>query len=410
MPDDAQPLNLAPTPGHVPPERIIDFDIYGLNSQNGESADFALRMKDLHRKSPDVFWTPQQEGHWVVTRADLVERVYTDNEHFSSRYVTVPKSNNLDPPLFPIQADPPEWGKYRIFFNKHLSTKSISSLESDVRELAIKLIEGFKGKGECEYIHDFALHLPIVIFMRVADLPLEDREMLLGHVGTVMRSDNLEGRIAARGHLAAYALQKVQERRGKPGDDAITDMTNSLVDGEPISDYTLVGMVLLMLLAGLDTVTSMLGFSMRHLALHPEHRAILLAHPEKIPDAVEELLRRYAIVTSSRLVKADIELDGVTLRAGDMVCAPTTLHALDEQRYPNAETVDFDRKARHATFGGGNHRCPGSALARTELRVAIEEWLKRIPDFEIGAHGDVIMESKAVATLFALPLSWPPRS
>lgn len=111
MPDDAAAFLPSPPP-HVPPERVFDFDVYGISAHGGEDPDFAHRMKELHhRGTPDVFWTPQRGGHWVAIRADLIEQVYTDNDHFSARYVSVPKENNLDPPLLPVQADPPEWSK-----------------------------------------------------------------------------------------------------------------------------------------------------------------------------------------------------------------------------------------------------------------------------------------------------------
>jgi cytochrome P450 len=165
-----------------------------------------------------------------------------------------------------------------------------------------------------------------------------------------------------------------------------------------------------MLLAGLDTVAGMMGFFMWHLALNPQHRRALVDDPAKIPGAVEELLRRYAISTQTRTLRKDAEYDGMQLKTGDLIVAPTALYNLDERIIADPRKVDLERKVRNATFGGGVHRCAGANLARAELRILIEEWLPRIPDFELDPGGKPVIAGAAVAVLAELPLTWRPRS
>lgn len=167
-------------------------------------------------------------------------------------------------------------------------------------------------------------------------------------------------------------------------------------------------MILLLLLGGLDTVASTLGFYAQFLATHPEHRRKLVEDPDLIPNANEELLRRYAIAILAREVTQDLEMGGVKIRKGDMVLAPTPMDGLDEHKFADPLTVDFDRvkPGANSTFGGGVHRCVGSMLARTELRVFLEEWLKRIPDFAIKPGTNPQVSARSVATITSLELVW----
>ncbi|MDH0426642.1 cytochrome P450 [Stutzerimonas stutzeri] len=204
-------------------------------------------------------------------------------------------------------------------------------------------------------------------------------------------------------------MQKVIEHRANPGGDLLSAIATAKVDGELLNEHDLTGMLILLLLAGLDTVASMMGFFARFFALNPAHRRQLIEDPSLINNAVEELLRRYPIANLAREVTQDFEYCGVSLKAGDMVVAPTALDGLDDRRFEDPMSVNFNRdKPIHATFGGGVHRCMGSMLARTELRLFIEEWLKRIPDFEIKPGVEVKVAARSVATITSLPLVWDP--
>jgi len=395
-------------PENVPADRVLDFDIYGIDAPD---AEYQVAVAKLQAPGiPEFFWTPRNGGHWVVTRGADIEAVLTDYAHFSSSTIVVPKQANGPPPLKPLQVDPPEHTKYRALLAGALSPKAVVPLGEGARRLAIQLIDGFVDRGECEFISAFAQHLPVAIFMSIVDLPESDRKVLTEIAHTVMRGESEEERHGAMMTLGGYGMQKVRERRANPGTDLISTLGLAKVDGELLDDFTLTGMLTLLLLAGLDTVASMLGFFANFLAAHEAHRRQLIEDPSLIPDAVEELLRRFPVATLGREVVTDFEFLGVTLRKGDMVVIPTALDGLDDRKYAAPLEVDFRRKrVPHATFGGGSHRCMGSMLARTELRVFLEEWLKRIPEFSVKPGARIEVRARTVATITSLPLVWAPR-
>jgi cytochrome P450 len=402
---------ISPRPPHVPQDRVFEFDIYDFDV---EGAEYQSGMRRLQQPDvPEVFWTAHNGGHWVVTRSREISRVLSEYTSFSSRQIVIPAPppEVKVPPLMPLQIDPPNHLKYRKLLMAALAPKAVQGLGEKARALAIELIDGFKTRGHCEFIGEFASHLPIAIFMQIVDLPESDRIYLSELAHTTMRGETAEARDAARQEIAMYGMQKVKERRENPGPDLISTLCTTEVDGALLDDFTLTGMITLLFLAGLDTVASMLGFFARFLALNPEHRRQLIAEPSLIPNAVEELLRRYPVAVLAREVVAEVELCGAALRPGDMVLVPTALDGMDERAFPDPLTVDFNRhKPMHATFGGGAHRCMGSMLARTELRVFLEEWLRRIPDFDIAPGADIKVGARTVATLTTLPLVWDPAS
>jgi cytochrome P450 len=395
---------IAAKPAHVPADRVYDFDLYEVESIDGE---YQLAMKKLNAPNvPEVFWTPRNGGHWVVTRSVEITRILNEYQTFSSRTIQAPKPVGR-PPLKPLQVDPPEHIKYRNLLASALSPKAVTVLAETARTMTIDLIEGFKARGECEFIGEFAQHLPIAIFMKIVDLPEEDRIPLTSWSDAAMRGKTQEERDAGAMKVAAYGMQKVNERRANPGTDLISTIATAKIDGELLDDFTLTGMVTLLLFAGLDTVASMLGFFANFLARNPEHRHRLAADPSLIPNAVEEMLRRFPVATLGREVVQDTELGGAQLKVGDIVVLPTALDGLDERRFEHPEQVDYARKvSQHATFGGGQHRCMGSMLARTELRIFLEEWLQRIPDFELKPGAEIAVAARTVATITSLPLVW----
>lgn len=396
----------ATRPDHVPEERVRDFNIYEASTVD---EDWQLHIRDLIQGPgiPDVFWTPQNGGHWVAGRAAVAREVLSNAEHFSASRIVVIREMNPDPPFVPLQIDPPNHTKYRNLLAPALSPGAVQTLGEDARALAVELIEGFKPRGECEFIGDFATHLPIAIFMSMTDLPAADRPSLLDIAHGLLRGTSAEERAEAATNLAAYAQGKIDERRANPGKDLISQLTQATVDDAALDNATLLGMVTLLMLAGLDTVASMMTFFARFLALNPAYRHQLIAAPETVGAAVEELLRRHPIASPAREVICDCTLGGAHLRAGDMVLVPTVAYGLDDRQYEQPEVVDFDRRNKiHETFGDGVHRCLGAMLARIELRVFLEEWLQRIPDFAIKPGTAIHTDSSSVAAIRHLPLVW----
>jgi cytochrome P450 len=393
-----------PIPDHVPPWLVVDFDFY---RPEGADVDPFLALKKLHDK-PTIFWTPRNGGHWVATRGEDITHILTDFETFSSRHVFVPAAKDR-PPTIPLEIDPPDHAKYRRLVMPAFAASAVAAWTDEARNLAISLIEGFRHNGECEFMADFARQLPIIIFLKMAGLPLEHREMLVEWVSTGVRPGSLEQRQANLKNLDEYIRDLIAKRRSDDsGDDIISYAFRTGVDSRPLNDDEAWGLCNTMLGGGLDTVATSMGWVALFLARNRDHRRQLIQDPALIPRAIDELLRRFSIPTIARVVRKDMDYRGARLKAGEQILMPACLQALDEQMFENAMEVDFNRPnaRKHCTFSQGIHYCPGAALAQREIRVFLEEWLKRIPDFQVKL-GETVRASGGIALgILELPLSW----
>ena len=352
----------------------------------------------------DSVWSPYNGGHWIATRAVDIEVIQKDHQRFSHARVNIPPGQ--DPALVPLELDPPEHTAYRALITPAFLPQAIAAMEGDIRLLTVELIEGFAGKGECEFISEFAKMLPIVIFLRLVDLPQEDRLQLLEMTELAVRG-TVEERHQSQQMLAGYIGKWIENRRHNPGTDLISLIVNAKVDGEPIAPQRMFGLLVVVIFGGLDTVAAMMGFVCRYLAEHPAERRRLVEEPELILTAVDELIRRHGVTNTARVVIEDMHLNGVYLKRGDSIQVPNALFGLDERRFSDPMVIDFQRKpVLHAAFGNGPHRCPGSFLARMEIKVFLQEWLKRIPDFELVAEDPPRCASGMVNGLLHLPLRW----
>ena len=278
-----------------------------------------------------------------------------------------------------------------------------------MRALAVELIEGFAKRGECEFVGEFAKHLPIQIFLRLVDLPLTDREHLLELTELTVRPKSPDDQVRAFQGLYAYVQKWIIERRAHPGSDLFSKIVNAKIDGADMPPDQTFGMLSNVLFGGLDTVASSMGFFAKFLAENPTVQQELKAKPELTAPAIEEILRRFGIPNTAREITRDFEYKGVQFRRGEQVMLSKTLHGLDERRFADPFTVDLRRKRTpHAAFGDGPHRCPGSFLARMEIRVWLEEWLRHIPEFRIRPGARPRTSSGPVNGVLFLPLRWDP--
>lgn len=395
---------VATPPRHVPADRIVDFDLFdppGL--EHGiHAAWFGFRDAQRHR----LVWTPRHGGHWIVLDGALVYRLYGDHEYCSNEVSVVPRPQRRTP-LGALNFDPPQHHDFRILLNNGLGMKSVRASEPVIRELAIELIEQFRTRGACEFVGEFASILPLSVFLHLVDIPLSDREMLAGWVQEITHPSGELDHDGAVERFWNYLLPIVRARRVDPGDDMISDIAAGTVFGRPLTDEEAMGACTHLMIAGLDTVASFLGFMMKYLAEHPDTRHRLAANPKLLGPAITEFLRRFPMVTGIREVARDLDIDGVTVPAGDLIALPTILANLGGENYADPLDVKFERPGgKLATFGNGPHRCPGSPLARTEVRIILEEWLARIPDFAVA--GPVSYGGGFVGTIHQLGLTWDP--
>jgi cytochrome P450 len=391
----------AAIPPHIPARLVVDFDFANLP---GAERDVHLAWKRLH-DGPDLFWTPHYGGHWIATRAELIETIQTDHQRFSHREFTLPRGyKQLTVP--PLEFDPPEHTEYRRIISPAFAPAVIARLEEGIRELAVTLIEEIKPRGHCDLVHDFAQQLPVTVFLRMVDLPLGDREMFLEWAEVIVHSADKEAKGAAFRKAIGYLSDVIAQRRAHPADDLLSRIIQSKVGDRTINAEEVLGMCVLLFFGGLDTVASMISFVAWFLARNPGHRRQLIENPALMQLAMEELFRRHGLSNTIRLIVQDTELGGVQLKKDEVVMVPISLHGLDDRRFPNPLEVDFSRRPVHAAFGNGPHRCPGATLARKEVGIFLEEWLKRIPDFHVTPGMEVRTTSGSVNGVVSLPLSW----
>lgn len=388
-------------PDHVPPECVVDWDY---NNLPGAETDYYGTWKKL-QGGPTIRWTPYYGGHWIATRAHAIQEVQKDYERFSHTVFTLPRKSS--PPMPPIDLDPPKHTPYRRILNIAFAPRVISGLKPEITKLAVELTEGLMNKGACEFVSDYARKFPITVFLKLVDLPLDQRDQFLEWSEASVRGTP-EQKEAVYPAVLAYLRPIVEERYKNPGEDVISQILTSQVGDRRLTVEEGVGMTTLLFFGGLDTVASELSFVVNFLAGHPEHRRRLVENPEIIPKAVEELFRRHGLSNTVRLVTKDQEFFGAPLKKDELIMVPIALAGLDDQYWENAEEVDFDRDIKMMdTFGNGPHKCPGSNLARTEITVFLEEWLKRIPEFSVAKGGQVKMATGSVPCVTELPLEWP---
>jgi len=406
MNDALRPLGTAYTrPAHVPLERVVDFDIYAPHAPGEDYFEAWLRFRNEMPHA--LMWTPRNGGHWVVTRGANVLQIYSDAENFSVDAFGVPRAAGAQQPLGALIKDPPQHSQYRQFLNLGLSPRVVRDNEAAIRVRAITLIESFQACGHCEVVRDFADVLPLSVFLDLVGLPLSDREMLAAWTAETVRGADVDARQQAFNALADYLAPVLAERRGGTGSDMLSAIANLEVDGQPISEEEAIGAAIHLCMAGLDTVASLLVFVLRYLATHPEERQRLLSDAGRLQGAATEFTRRFPIVVMSRRVRQDMEFEGTALKRDDMITAATMLYNLDPEIFPDPLRFDPTRRTVHlATFGHGIHRCPGAILGRTELVITLQEWLKRIPDFELADDSNLTTNGGIVASMPALSLRW----
>lgn len=391
-------------PAHVEPERVVDIDIY---APPGGERDIHEAWKTLHAQGiPDVIWTPRNGGHWIVTRYEPMMEVYQDYKRFSSRVGNISEAGYALS-FIPASLDPPRHRAFRTLLNGCFAPKLVETARARVREIAGTLIDRFKDKGQCRFQEDYANHLPVLVFMEMMDLPYEDAVQIKFWSDQITR---LEGHLTmaeAEAKFFEYLDPVIEERIGSDRSDVITRLVNSPVDGRPMERREQLELTSQVLQGGVETVINFLGFVIRHLAMDDRAREELVAHPERIPAAANEMFRRYGIVINAREIAQDTQLAGAELRKGETIAMPNMLAGLDDRVNASPMAFDLDRPSlNHLTFGGGSHRCPGAPLARIEVEVTIEEWLKRIPQFRLAPGASPAYKSGVTPCVDEIPLAW----
>ena len=350
--------------------------------------------EDLRTRCP-VAHSDRYGGVWLPVTHEGVAAVAYDTEHFTSRAVVVSelRPNEFAPPAPvglapPITSDPPFHALARRLLLPAFSPKAVAGYEVFTRELCSDLLDAMQGREVVDAALDYAQHIPVRVIVQMLGFPQEDADlfrrfihMILEDVGQSPeeRLEQFEG-----GEIDAYLDERIEDHLARPREDLTTFLLEAELDGNKLAPEHVRGTVLLLMIAGIDTTWSAIGASLWHLAQHADDRRRLAGEPSLMPTAVEEFLRAYAPVTMARLVAQDFEFQGRPLKEGDWLLLPFPAANRDPAAFSDADRVVIDRaENRHAAFGLGIHRCIGSNLARMELRVALEEWMKRYPEFRL---------------------------
>jgi len=353
----------------------------------------------------------------VISRYEDVMFCLRHPEIFSSE-MAEQMSLGTDRPMIPQQIDPPAQTRYRKILDPRFSRKRMLEIEPAVRASAGELLDAFVGKGECDFSQQYAVPLPCQAFLHLLGLPINDLPELIRLKDGIIRPQILAKnaldsnevdtiRADCGKEIYGYFESLIKERKQAPRDDLMSYLLDVELDGDKLSKNDILDISYLFILAGLDTVTATLSCSIAYLAANPNQREEIVRNPEGIDAAIEELLRWETPVAGvPRLVKEDVEIAGTQIEQGEMVMLLLGAANIDPSEFEASDEVNFDRsRNRHIAFGGGPHRCLGSHLARMELRVGLEEWHRRVPNYRIP-DGEVLAYTPGIRDIRYLPLVW----
>jgi len=353
--------------------------------------------EDLRQTCP-VAHTERYGGGWFPATHEYVSEIANDTNHFTSRNVVVnnTRPDELDPPAPPapigvappISSDPPFHQIARRLILPAFAPGPVNALEPQIRALCQRLLDNM---GDAEIVNggsQYAQFIPPAVISKMLGFPEEDEDMFRHFVHIVLEGidePDLEVRKALFTPMEEYFTKQIEDHQANPRDDLTSYLLNVEVGGQKLQMEHIRGTMVLILVAGIDTTWSAIGASLWHLAKNPDDLARLVNEPELLPVAIEEFLRFYAPVTMARLVVDDYDFHGCPMKKDDWILLGFPAANRDPAAFKDADQFIIDREInRHAAFGLGIHRCAGSNLARLEMTIAIEEFIKRYPKFELA--------------------------
>ena len=394
-------------PSHVPSELVRNLGIM-LNPEF--LADPYEYFPKLHEEQPPIFYdaSPVMGSTWITIKHDLALKALRNTDSLTIESLGIfPRDPDRYFDLIPQELDPPEHRKYRSVLDPFLSPKAVMQLEKDIRQLANDLIDKFIDRGECEFASEFARPLPVTVFLKFMGLPLEMTETFVKWVVSLIQFAERDHAVEIMAEIEEYLTSVIEEKRVNPDQGAISQIVHGKIDGEPMKERDVYGFVFFLFIAGIDTVYAALNNTWVWLARNPERRREMIADPENIDSQAEELLRIFGVTFSGRTLTQDYELAGVQMKKGDRIMALLPACNYDPDVFENPREVRFDRPRKPIlSFTGGVHACMGAHLARLEYKIALQEWLKRIPEFSIKPGAEIRYFPSGVIGPTSVPLVW----
>jgi cytochrome P450 len=393
---------------HVPEHLIVDFDFYEV--PEGLSDPIEIWHGLVRRGVPPIFYTPRNGGHWVFLRYPDIVEAYRNHELFSTYQSPIPPIAPF-PVLQPNGVDPPQHDVFRKILAPLFTPLAVRRMTEGLQHRAQTLISGFAGNGGCDFIADYAAKFPTGTFLELFGLPEERLPEFLRISDTFFRSTDPDVRAANLLEIYEVLEGLFREKERNPGDDIASTVVQSRdQDGNPYPWIDTLNCGFLLFVAGLDTVTNTMAYVWRYLATSPDARQKFrdrLDDPAAFMLAIEELMRINAVSNIYRRATQDFEFKGVQFRQNDRVVLPNTVANRDGSVFKEPQTIDLDRKVNnHVTFGVGPHRCVGSHLAKREIMISLQEWLRQIPEFGLDPDHDAAIFGGPVMGFETLKLRW----
>lgn len=367
----------------------IDFDHFDPEWTKDPSRLWAELRKKCNVATSQRF----EGGAYFPLRYQDIHDIAYDAEHFSSQRIVVREKKMSVKGMPPITSDSPVHTPARRLLLPPFAPKEVAKLEPRIRQICVSLLDTIGDRREFDAAVEYSQNVPAHVIAHMLGIDANDGNLFRAWIyalSTESVHDPEAGMRASR-EIDEYFQEHIRQRRLAPSEDLITYLTQAEMDGEPLTDRHILGTLTLLLAAGIETTWSAIGASLLHLATHPEDRRRLVAEPDLLPLAIEEFLRAYSPVNMAREVIEDVTVGGCPYAKGGQVLMSYATANRDPEKFENPDTVIIDRQHNpHAAFGLGRHRCLGSNLARLEMTVALEEWLKRFPEFEAVPNKPVV--------------------
>jgi cytochrome P450 family 142 subfamily A polypeptide 1 len=405
----------------------VDVDVEFLAAQSWDE-HMHERMRWLRENDP-VHWS-EKDHLWLVSTFEDVCAVSKDQDLFTSAEGVRPAT---DTKVGLIDEAEPRHGQLRKLINRGFTPRMVKKLEVAFREITREAIDGVSAKGECDFVTEIAVPLPLLIIAEMIGIRKEDRkrfhawsDAMIAGDGNFDKPEIIGKAAAAYIEYSRYVTEIIEQRRQEPQEDLVSILVGAKDNGflkvyqsrsgrfgsdeaDALANDELIKMLVLLMVAGNETTRNALSGGMQLLIENPEERQKLIDDPSLVPAACEEIVRLVSPVHSfGRTVTRDTELHGVRLAAGDKLLLLYPSANRDAAVFEDPDRFDVERNPQHVGFGMGSHFCLGASLARMELRVAFGELLRRLPDMSYSAGGPVVVPSALVRSCREMRVRFTP--
>ena len=392
----------------VPANLISDFDLVADPEMMRNPQQ---RMMDvLVNDERDIFYTPHNGGHWIVTNYEMGHEILSNPELFGSFPIGVPANYEQRPRLIPLESDPQSHPRYRRLLLPVFAPSIIGKMEDKIRQRTINVLDAALQTPEIDFLWDIAKPIPTGVFLEMLGLPQHMQPQFFEWENGFYRAETVEARVDYGQKIAQYLSQAAEDHVTTPRDDVMSMLLEVEVEGERLSREEVDAICYLLFLAGVDTVAAMLTFIANYLAHNQELYQKIKSDKAFLDKATDELLRMHAFINLNRICEADTEFHGVTFKQGDNIVVPSFVTDRDASTFPdphnfNPERSKVERNMHHA-FGDGPHKCIGMHLAKLEVKIVLEEFAKRVDSFSITDESKITAHGGTTMGMDNLPITW----